>query len=70
MGNVSQRIPAIHPLFKIDDSVPHTAEFCTSAGTEEAFEKALVVAEALALTGAQCLLDPEVLARVKADFKN
>ncbi len=70
LGNVSQKVPASHPLFKIADAAPHTAEFCTAAGTGEAFETALKVAKALALTGARCMLEPETLARVKESFQD
>ena len=69
LGNVSQVVPAAHPLYKIADAAPHTVEFCQAAATEEAFETSLKVAQALALTGADCLLDPEKMARVKAAFK-
>lgn len=69
LGNVSQKIPSIHPLFKIADAAPHTVEFCAAAGTDEAFGVALTMAKALALTGAECLLEPETLAQVKEEFK-
>ena len=69
MGNVSQKVPSSHPMFKIADNAPHTSEFCAAAGTAEAFDTALKMAKALALTGARCLLEPETLARVKEDFQ-
>ncbi len=69
LGNVSQVVPSAHPLYKIADAAPHTVEFCRAAGTEEAFEISLKVAQALALTGAECLLDPQKMDQIQAAFK-
>jgi len=69
MGNVSQVVPAIYPLFKISDGdPPHSSEFCEAAGTESAFDMTLKMSKAMAMTGARCLKDAGFLKRIRKDF--
>ena len=69
MGNVSQVVPAIYPLFKITDGdPPHSSEFCEAAGTESAFDMTLKMAKAMAMTGARCLKDAAFLEQAREDF--
>jgi len=70
LGDVSQVVPAIHPMFKITRPMAlHSPEFCRASGQDKAFEAALTMAKALAMTGAMCLSEPEVLRRVREDFE-
>ncbi|XP_077552741.1 xaa-Arg dipeptidase-like isoform X1 [Haemaphysalis longicornis] len=57
-GNVSHRLPTIHPLYRINSaSVMHTDEFGRAAGTQESHEQALDVGKVLALTTYDLLRD-------------
>ncbi|KNC97824.1 amidohydrolase [Spizellomyces punctatus DAOM BR117] len=72
MGNVTQVIPGIHPLFDIVGAVGkfdiHTKEFERQAAAESAHIATLRCAKALALVGYQCVVDSELRGRVKEDF--
>ena len=70
MGNVSQVVPSIHPFFKIHDTaVPHTIEFREAAKTDEAFEAALLAAEAMAMTAADLISDSKLVKQAKEGFE-
>ncbi|HEY5834578.1 M20/M25/M40 family metallo-hydrolase [Streptomyces sp.] len=62
MGNVSTRVPAIHPFVAImgPDGSHHTPEFAAAAAGPRAREVMLAAAEALACTAADVLLTPAV----------
>jgi len=69
MGNISQVVPAIYPLFKIADSdAPHSMGFCKAAGKASAFEMTLKMAKAMAMTGAGCLSDSQLMNQIREDF--
>ncbi|HZP57193.1 MAG TPA: M20 family metallopeptidase [Dehalococcoidia bacterium] len=69
MGNVSQVVPSIHPNFSVGQPIfNHTPEFVAAAITDEAHDSMLRTAQALAMTGIDVALDPDLLARAKADF--
>ena len=71
MGDVSQVVPAIHPMFQVARDMPlHSQEFCQAAGSEEAFEQTLKVAQALGFTAARCLQEPDLAAQAKKEFEN
>ena len=67
MGNVSQVVPAIHPLiaFLGETGPAHNPNFTTSAGTPAADDAALDGAVLLAWTTLDAALDPEVRADLK-----
>ena len=69
-GNVSQRLPTIHPYVRISpDGVPgHSREFAQWARSPLARAGMLAGAKALALTALDLLASPETLAKAKADF--
>jgi amidohydrolase len=69
-GNVSQRLPTIHPYIRISpDGVPgHSREFAEWARSPLARAGILAGAKALALTALDLLASPEALARAKQDF--
>jgi amidohydrolase len=69
MGNVSQIVPSIHPNFSVGQPIfNHTPEFTAASVTEAAHEGMLQTAEALAMTAVDVALDPDLVARAKADF--
>lgn len=62
IGNVSTRVPAIHPFVAImdEDGSDHTVEFAEAAASARAREVLLASTEALACTAADLLLCPEL----------
>jgi amidohydrolase len=62
IGNVSGRVPAIHPFVAImgEDGSDHTEEFAAAAASERARVVLSAATEALACTAADVLLSPEV----------
>ncbi len=70
LGNVSQRIPAIHPYVAIcDHPIPgHTREFGEATTTPTGHVGLLAGAKALAMTAAELLTSPEVAQEVKNEF--
>lgn len=69
-GNVSQRLPTIHPYIRISpDGVPgHSREFAEWARSPMARAGMLAGAKALALTAVDLLTSPDSLERAKTDF--
>ena len=69
-GNVSQRLPTIHPYIRISpDGVPgHSREFAQWARSPLARAGMVAGAKALALTALDLLATPEALARARGDF--
>ncbi|WP_104081304.1 M20 family metallopeptidase [Cryobacterium sp. Y11] len=69
-GNVSHRIPGIHPLIKIaaPDVALHTREFAAAAATDAAESGALDGACGLALTALDFLCDAELRRSVAEEF--
>ena len=69
MGNVSQVVPSIHPTFSVGaPKLTHSPEFTAVAATDAAHENMVSVAKALAMTGVELALDPELVRLAKADF--
>lgn len=71
IGNVSNKVPAIHPYIKITDEAfnLHTPEFCEAANSDRGYEGMIIGAKALALTGYDVLTDAELHQQIK-DFFN
>ena len=69
MGNVTQRRPGLHVNFDIGctDNI-HTIGFRDAAAGEEAHQRCLKAAEALANVGAKVISDKAFLTRVQAEF--
>ena len=68
-GNVSEVVPAIHPLFGVGrPAVNHSPEFTEAAITDEAHEAMRQVGKALALTGVDVVLDVALLRRAREEF--
>jgi amidohydrolase len=70
-GNVSQLVPGIHASVRITSTrgvVTHSPQFAEAAVSETGFKAMLDAAKALAMTVADLLADPSLLARVKNEF--
>ncbi|MDQ7844104.1 MAG: M20 family metallopeptidase [Armatimonadota bacterium] len=71
MGDVSQRLPAIHPYVAIGkDIAGHTVEFREAALTDQGFAAMLAAAKAMALTGLDLLTNPAFFEQVRAEFSS
>ena len=71
MGNVSHRVPAIHPMIAaapIHCSIHH-AEFAEHAGAPSGDAAAIDGAKALAMTALDFLLDADLRRRVREEFE-
>jgi amidohydrolase len=70
MGNVSWVVPSIHPTFAIGAmALNHTPGFTQISATDAAHESMLQVAQALAMTGVDLVLDSELLVRAQAELR-
>jgi metal-dependent amidase/aminoacylase/carboxypeptidase family protein len=71
MGNVSVRVPAIHPLLGIapPETAVHTPEFAEHAASEAGDRGAVDGALGLALTAADYLADADLREAVHAEFE-
>ena len=71
LGNVSVRVPSIHPMIAIagPDTSMHTTGFATAAASPAGDAAVLDGAVGLALTALDVLADPAVLAAVRAEFE-
>lgn len=72
MGNVSHVVPSIHPYIPIIDSpcVAHTKAFRNAALSERGFEGMLLGAKCLAYTAFDVITNPELLKKIKEEFRN
>lgn len=70
MGNVTQIMPGIHPAIAIapPDIPIHTEEFRELAKSEAGHKGMLDAAKALAMTGIDVLVDPDLRKRMKDEF--
>lgn len=70
MGNVSHRVPSIHPLIACapPEIVIHNPEFAHYAGSPSGDKAVLDGAKALAMTALDMMLDTDLQNKTKADF--
>jgi amidohydrolase len=69
MGNVSWVVPSIHPTFSIGAmAINHTAAFTEVSATDAAHAAMISVGQALAMTGVDIVLNPDLLQQVQAAF--
>ncbi|MFB9377950.1 M20 family metallopeptidase [Kineococcus gynurae] len=70
LGNVSVRVPSIHPMVALADPTEslHTSGFATAAGGPRGDAAVLDGAVGLALTALDVLADPELLTAVRREF--
>ena len=70
MGNVSHIVPSIHPKYCIGAANNHTSEFTAISNTPEAYHITQNMGTAMALTGLEILLNPEVLTTIKSEVSS
>jgi metal-dependent amidase/aminoacylase/carboxypeptidase family protein len=70
MGDISQILPAVHAYFAIvpDSIANHTVEFATASASPAGDTAVIEGAAALAMTAAELLAEPSLIAQAKADF--
>lgn len=70
-GNVSQLVPAIHPMIAIAPPgvLIHSTQFAEVAATDAALRTMLNAAKAMAMTAVDLLASPETLVGVRAEFQ-
>ena len=70
MGDISQILPAVHAYFAIvpDSIANHTEEFARASASPAGDTAVLEGAATLAMTAADLLTDPALIAQAKADF--
>jgi amidohydrolase len=70
VGNVSQKIPVIHPYLQIAPrgTPSHSPEFRDAAASPQAQRSMLRMAHGLGRTAADLFLDPPLLARARSEF--
>lgn len=71
MGNVSHRVPSIHPYIKICEEgiAGHTREFAESSCSNLAMENMIKAACAMAITGYDLITNASLLNEVKEEFE-
>jgi amidohydrolase len=71
MGNVSHRVPSIHPMFAVAPAgvIIHNAEFAKWAASEKGDAAVLDGAKALAQTALDLMCDAPLRERMKSDFE-
>lgn len=70
MGNVSHRVPSIHPMISCAPAnvVIHNPEFAKWAGSDLGDKAVVDGAKSLAMTALDFMMSPDMQARAKADF--
>jgi amidohydrolase len=71
MGNVSHRVPSIHPMFAVAPAgvIIHNAEFAIWAASEKGDAAVLDGAKAMAQTVLDLMCDAATMERVRSDFE-
>jgi len=70
IGNLSHRLPALHPMVKTAESCSlHTVEFLNFGKTNLAYNGMINGMKAMGMTAVRILMDSEFLKSVKEDFK-
>lgn len=71
MGNVSQLVPSIHAFVAIAEKeiAIHSPQFASAAASEAGIKGMLDAAKALAMTVVDLVANPEIVTKVKKEFK-
>ena len=71
MGNVSHRVPSIHPCLSVAplNVIIHNAEFARHAISDKGDQAVIDGAKTMAMTALDLMGDADMLARTKADFE-
>ncbi|MCD6386168.1 M20 family metallopeptidase [Candidatus Sumerlaeota bacterium] len=70
IGNVSHKIPALHPSFAITDKhiAGHTREFADATRTPMARRETIRMIKALAITALEIFINPDLFNQIKREF--
>lgn len=68
IGDVSGKVPTIHPLYSIGDTFNHTVQFAETANTPEAHRVTQEMGKAMAMSAAEILIDKQLLQRIADEF--
>jgi hypothetical protein len=70
MGNVSHRVPSIHPCLGVApmNVIIHNPEFARHAVSEKGDRAVIDGAKSMAMTALDLMADGQTLSRAKADF--
>ena len=71
MGNVSQLVPSIHPMVAIapEEVSAHSPQFASAAASEAGTQGLLDGAKALAMTVVDLVAKPEIVTKIKEEFR-
>ncbi len=71
MGDVSQKVPAVHPYIRIatEDTPGHSEAFAEASNSDMGYSAMLVAAKALAMAGVDVLGDEENYRRIVESFR-
>jgi len=71
MGNVSQLVPSIHPMVAIapEEVSAHSPQFASAAASEAGTRGLLDGAKALAMTVVDLVASPEIVTKIKEEFR-
>ncbi len=71
IGNISRRLPTLHAYIAIcDRNIPlHSSTFADMSKSPRADEVCLIAAKALALTALEIIISPDILKRIKEEFR-
>jgi len=71
MGNVSQVVPSIHPIYSIKTTAAnHTKDFADAAGKDDAQKPTLIASKCMAWTAYTMFTNTKLQNEVKAAFRN
>lgn len=70
MGNVSNVVPAIHPLLFLSEDIVlgYTRQFAALCNTKDAYDAMLIASKSMALTGYTVIHDVKMQADIRAEF--
>ncbi len=71
MGNVSQLVPSIHPMVAIapEEVSTHSPQFASAAASEAGRQGLFDAAKALAMTVVDLVASPEIVTKIKEEFR-
>ena len=71
MGNVSQLVPSIHPMVAIapQEVAVHSPQFASAAASEAGSHGLFDAAKALAMTVVDLVTSPEIVTKIKQEFR-
>lgn len=69
LGNLSWKVPALHPTIAIASALPHTPEFARASGSEQGLKAMRKAILAMAMIGYRVMTDSELRKKMKAEWR-